>query len=381
MKRLFFTVLCVSSAVLADTHYVDINNGSPSAPYTNWTTAATSIEDAISASSDGDLILVESGTYHPAAQDGIAVDKALRIQSQNGSSATIIDGQNFCRGFKVDHEDVLISGFTITRGYGTYYNIYDHIWQPASGGGVECPPHLSDSVVVSNCVIRECNAAGGGGMFGGMAINSRFIGNISTYDGGGMMEGAAKNCLFRYNHADSDGGGVFGSILFNCTIVENSCGGSGGGIKYHEAYNSIIYHNIELGGNTPDNTSGGNYHYSCAPDLTPGTDGNITAAPLFINQASGNFHLSTNSPCADAGLNAYAVSLPEDLDGNTRIVNSRVDMGVYEIQPAWSGTYMPIKAILEKSLDMLSWTNSGHEVEWLVPIDSSNQFYRAKLEI
>jgi hypothetical protein len=381
MKRLFFTALCLSSTVLADTHYVDINNVSPSSPYTNWATAASSIEDAVSASSDGDLILVESGTYHPQAQDGIAVDKAVIIQSQNGPAATVIDGQNFCRGFKVDHEEVVISGFTITRGYGTYYDIYEHMWKPASGGGVECPPHLSDSVVVSNCVIRECNAAGGGGMFGGMAINSHFIGNISTYDGGGMMMGTAKNCLFRYNHADYDGGGVTDGFVFNCTIVENSCGGSGGGIKYNEIYNSIIYHNLELGGNTPDNTSGGSYHYSCAPDLTHGTDGNITNAPLFINQASGNFHLFTNSPCADAGLSAYAVSLPADLDGNTRIVNARVDMGAYEIQPPWSGTYMPIKATLEKSLDLQSWTNSGQEVEWLVPIDFSNQFYRARLEI
>ena len=34
-------LLLFCSATLADTHYVDINSTTPSAPYTNWMTAAT----------------------------------------------------------------------------------------------------------------------------------------------------------------------------------------------------------------------------------------------------------------------------------------------------------------------------------------------------
>jgi hypothetical protein len=53
----------IGSQVLADTHYVDINNGTPSDPYTSWATAATNIQDAIDAASSNDMVLVNDGTF------------------------------------------------------------------------------------------------------------------------------------------------------------------------------------------------------------------------------------------------------------------------------------------------------------------------------
>jgi hypothetical protein len=58
---------------------------------------------------------------------------------------------------------------------------------------------------------------------------------------------------------------------------------------------------------------------------------NITNAPLFVDYASGNLRLYRNSPCINAGRNAY-VSLATDLDGNPRIVGGTVDVGAYEYQ-------------------------------------------------
>ncbi len=365
MKRLLLMVLCVSSSALADTHYVDINSSSPAAPYTNWNTAANFINPAISETVDGDVILVADGIY---LEPEIVVNKAISIQSVNGPALAIIDPGGAHRAFELDHPDAVISGITIKNGNAS----------GSEGGGVRCQ---YDTCIITNCVIRECSATMAGGVHGGTVLNCKLIANIAQLLGGGMEGGTVKNSLFRYNHAGDFGGGIQYSLAYNCTIIENSCGVDGGGAEISTVYNSIVYNNIKLEGNVPNDFNGGAGYYSCSPDLTPGTDGNITNAPLFINQASGNFHLSTNSPCADAGLSAYAVSLPADLDGNTRIVNARVDMGAYEIQPPWSGSYMSVKATLEKSLDLQTWTNLGQEVEWLVPIDSSNQFYRAKLEI
>jgi hypothetical protein len=66
--------------------------------------------------------------------------------------------------------------------------------------------------------------------------------------------------------------------------------------------------------------------------------GNLTNAPLFMDEAEGDFRLPSNSPCINAGKNEFVWSTI-DLGGNARVSGGTVDIGAYEFQQ--SGSVIP----------------------------------------
>jgi PKD repeat protein len=366
-------------------HYVDQANATPLFPYTNWSDAAQTIQDAVGAALQGDTVLVTNGVYASGgwAASGtltnrIAVLRPLRLASVNGPSVTVIQGIA-ANGADGNGDSAIrcvylcggavLSGFTLTNGHTRAY-------APGlgpdllGGGGVWCEP----SAVVTNCVITGSTAAGfGGGAYGGIFYRSKFSGNNVyviglgggvfrgwLYDceltgngwsvyGGGAYESTLYNCSLSGNSASGGGGaflttlyncvlsrnvagyggGTSSSVLYNCTVTGNSADQSGG-VESSEIYNCIVYYNTApVGANCSG--SGTAVANSCTTPLPALGNGNITNEPSFLDQPAGNLRLSPDSPCINAGCNAFAFT-DSDADGNPRIRGGTVDMGAYEFQ-------------------------------------------------
>ena len=346
------TVLCLFAALRASAAvlYVSINSTNPVSPFSSWATAATNIQDAVDASSSGDLISVTNGIYQNGARlvsgdstsNRVAVTKAVTIQSINGPAVTIIQGHqappattgpSAIRCVYLTNNASLI-GFTLTNGA---------TQTGGAGGGVECQ---STSAIVSNCAMVGNIAINGGGAASGTLFNCVLSNNIAQSAGGGGYNGTYNNCLFTGNTA-STGGAVapylYGAAaLNNCTVWDNSASSQGGGLasvgaaapSLLTATNCIIF-----GNSAP---AGPNYYYlfpaelvfnyCCTAPVPPGNVGTncFNGDPLFLNAPGGDFHLQSNSPCINAGSSNLIGAT--DLDGNPRLVGAYLDLGAYEYQ-------------------------------------------------
>jgi hypothetical protein len=201
------------------------------------------------------------------------------------------------------------------------------------------------------------NVAGwGGGAYGGTLDQCTLVGN-SAYKGGGAVgatlncctltgnragEGGGTsmcqlaNCVLWGNSANNGGGACCGD-LNNCTLVANEADYGGGAGYATMLRNCIVYHNKlkKLAGDEDasksehSNHGGATLKFCCTTPMPTNGTGNITNEPRFVNPAAGNLRLQPNSPCVDAGDNAY-VSSPTDRDGRPRIIGRGVDMGAYE---------------------------------------------------
>ncbi len=351
----------------------------------------THIQDAINASVAGDTVQVAAGTYI----ENINLKSGVVVQGA-GADVTIIRGTG--SGFVVTTDYVnpntKLDGFTITGGYGGGIDIS---WNGAPNG----------TLTVSNVTVTE-NYGSGIHVYESdpVILNATVTGNYGGYNGGGIVNWSSSPTIINSligNNSASYGGGIFNALLsyptiLNTAIINNSAQ-YGGGIYNHlsesttSIINSTITGNSALYGggiynladnpfNTPvaslhllntiitSNANGGIYCAIYNPasvslfidynnvwnntagnytgfGCTPGPH-DISADPLFVDVANGNYRLKAGSACIDAGSNdAVPPDLTKDFYGNPRIMDgdgdgiAAVDIGIAEFADVTVSVQIP----------------------------------------
>jgi uncharacterized repeat protein (TIGR01451 family) len=206
-----------------------------------------------------------------------------------------------------------------------------------NGGGLS---NGSGSPTIQNNTFTSNSARyGGGGIsngFGSPTIqNNTFTGNSA--DGGGGLSNnygspTIQNNTFTGNSASYGGGGVYnysGRPTIHSNIIANS---SGSGIYNSGGVPALDYNDVW-------NNSGGNYS-----GVTPGVH-DISADPLFVDAAHGNYHLTFGSPCIDAADPDNHIEA--DFDGEPRPMGLAPDIGADEYRALGIAmTGVPVKGSL-----------------------------------
>jgi len=338
------------------------------------------IQLALAAAADGDIITVRAGTYSESID---FLSKAVTLRSQSGAAMTVIDGSmvtwksvvTFNSG---ESAGSILEGFTITNGSGISfeegggiycgagtapvirnniithngcYNFYGH----CKGGGVYCQ---DSSATILNNVISfnsfNCSSGWGGGIFiddgeptiDGNVIHNNSLSTIAEGSGGGIYCGSGTaqihNNLLIDNYCGASpgarGGGIYcgAGMVTNNTVYSNECdpySGRGGGIFVPLGATAVLTNNIVRDNWAPKNPelSGGDAQvtYCNVKGGWPGT-GNIDADPLFADSGRADFHLTYGSPCRDAGTNLPSGLPDTDFEGDPRIADGTADIGCDE---------------------------------------------------
>ncbi|NLV46136.1 MAG: DUF1565 domain-containing protein, partial [Candidatus Hydrogenedentes bacterium] len=369
-----------------------------------WGAAKQTIQAAMNAAVSGDQIWVQAGTYieRITIKSGVAVYGGFsgtenHVDARDiAGNLTVINGANAGTTVTISINATAatrLDGFRIVGG------------NASNGGGIWCREGAAPTI--ANNTISSCTATNnGGGIFVDGSANPVIINNILQYNsagtGAGIMYSLSSGGIFAnnvvaYNNAGVSGGGI-GLFLaqphiINNSLLNNTADTSGSAVVTAASPSALLANNlvafntgsaaIVFDANPPAIRHTCVYNpevdnYAGIADPT-GSNGNIAADPLRASAT--DWHLSSTSPCKDAGNDSDVLPAWLDIDGQARIADDAVDIGADEIHivrvapggdNARSGdSWSAAKATIQAAIDAVYphgevWAAAGAYVENIV---------------
>ncbi len=181
-----------------------------------------------------------------------------------------------------------------------------------SGGGIYCD---GASPTIEHNTISSNDAGLGGGIYCGSLSWPKIVGNV-------ISENNAHSGAGIYSYGSS-------SDVVNNTVVDNTASVLGGGVC-RESVGTLRIVNCILWGNG-DDLYGCAATYSDIEDGDVGT-GNVSADPMFVDRANGDYRLRSDSPCINRANSAEPLPPSIDIRGVARPQGTSHDMGAHEYE-------------------------------------------------
>lgn len=388
----------------------------------SWSTAFTSVTEALLNASKKDTIRVAKGTYpaqytlkdsvimlggYPDTGSPTDADRNWGVNrtiltAEAGNPAEYYDNRNnVISGFNLSANTIL-DGFIIEAAYRTSSS--------TNGAGI----HLSNSSVrMNNCVVRKnysynYNPGGTGGSAlicsGGSPVfsNCFFVNNNdASYGALQVLQNASAqfiNCVFSGNKSDNTIYSNQGTVsLKHCTFFNNVSRINAlnetarlpallaDNASTVNVANSIFFNNINTGGafnneSTSDSTDFVMLGSSVITVIKTITQAYTTGEPLLqsvnpkfrdtssVAGPDGYYYTADDglqlvnpcSPAINAGDNPSGASIATDIKGSPRLFGAAVDPGAYEVQSAVTAapSVLYVKANATGANDGSSWANA-----------------------